>query len=96
MMGYYLEAAYDVWSLIAGNSNHSLTPFARYEYYNTHESVYDNSILNETYNRSDVILGLGFWITPGAVVKADYQLIMNQSPNSTAVNMFNMGIGIWF
>ena len=96
MMGYYLEAAYDVWSLLANNSNHSLTVFGRYEYYNTHESVYNNSILNEAYNRSDVILGLGFWVTPGSVIKADYQMIINQSPNSTAVNMFNMGIGIWF
>jgi hypothetical protein len=56
----------------------------------------DASLLNEAYNRSDLVTGLGFWISPGAVVKADYQLMLNKDPNSNAVNMFNMGIGIWF
>ena len=76
--------------------NHSLTVFGRYEYYNTHQAVEEGIVKNEAYNRSDFVTGLGFWISPGAVVKADYQMIMNQSPNSNAVNMFNMGIGIWF
>ena len=56
----------------------------------------DQSLINNAYNRFDLVTGLGFWISPGAVVKADYQMLMNKVPNSNAVNMFNMGIGIWF
>lgn len=96
MLGFYLEASYDFWPLIVKNTNHQLTVFGRYEKYNTQEKMEDASLINEAYNRSDLVTGLGFWISPGAVVKADYQMIMNQSPNSNAVNMFNMGIGIWF
>ena len=96
MLGFYLEASYDFWPLIAKNTNHQLTVFGRYEKYNTQEKMEDASLINEAYNRSDLVTGLGFWISPGAVVKADYQMIMNQSQNSNAVNMFNMGIGIWF
>jgi hypothetical protein len=96
MLGYYLEAAYDFWPLIANNTNHQLTVFGRFEKYNTQAKMVDQNLLNEAYNRSDFVSGLGFWISPGAVVKADYQMIINQSPNSQAVNMFNMGIGIWF
>lgn len=96
LLGFYFEAGYDFWPLIANNTKHQLTVFGRFEKYNTQEKMVDQSLLNEAYNRSDFVTGLGFWISPGAVVKADYQMIMNQSPNSTAVNMFNMGIGIWF
>ena len=96
MLGGYVEGAYDFWSLIAGNTNHSLTLFARYEYYNTHQKVSEGIVKNDAFNRSDLLMGLGFWISPGAVIKADYQMIMNQSANSNAINMFNMGIGIWF
>ena len=96
LLGYYVEGAYDFWPMIAGNSNHQLTAFARFEKYNTQAKMVDQSLLNEAYNRSDLVTGLGFWISPGTVVKADYQIIINQSPNSIAVNMFNMGIGVWF
>jgi len=96
MMGFYIEAAYDFWPSIANNTKHALTVFGRYEQYNTQQKMVDPSLINDSYNRSDIVTGLGFWISPGAVIKADYQMMMNQSSNSTAVNMFNMGFGIWF
>lgn len=96
MLGYYFELGYDLWPLITRNNKYSLTAFARFENYNTQQKMVDASLLNEAYNRSDLVTGLGFWISPGAVVKADYQLMLNKDPNSNAVNMFNMGIGIWF
>jgi hypothetical protein len=95
LMGYYVEAAYDLWSIFS-ESDHSLTAFARYEYYNTQQKMVDPSLINQAYDRSDLTLGLGFWISQGAVVKADYQMMMNKVPDSTARNWFNMGIGIWF
>ncbi len=96
LLGFYIEAAYDFWPMIANNTNHSLTPFARIEKYNTQQKMTDQSLINSAYDRFDLVTGLGFWISPGAVIKADYQMLMNKVPNSNAVNMFNMGIGIWF
>lgn len=96
LMGYYLEFGYNFWSLIANNTKHDLIPFIRYEYYNTHQKVYSDAIKNPAYDRSDITFGISFKVVEGAVVKADYQIINNQIENSQSVNMFNMGIGIWF
>lgn len=96
LMGYYLELGYNFWSLIANNTKHDLIPFVRYEYYNTHQKVYSDAIKNPAFNRSDITFGISFKIVDGAVVKADYQIFKNGVENSRNVNVFNMGIGIWF
>ena len=96
LMGYYLEFGYNFWSLIANNTKHDLIPFVRYEYYNTQQKVYSDAIKNPAYNRSDITFGISFKVVDGVVVKADYQIFKNQIENSRNVNMFNMGIGIWF
>ena len=96
LMGYYLELGYNFWSLIANNTKHDLIPFVRYEYYNTQQKVYSDAIKNPAFNRSDITFGISFKIVDGAVVKADYQIFKNGVENSRNVNVFNMGIGIWF
>ena len=96
MLGYYLELGYNFWSLIAGNTKHDLIPFVRYEYYNTHQKIYSDAIKNPAYDRTDITMGISFKVVTGAVVKADYQILKNAVENSRNVNMFNMGIGIWF
>lgn len=96
LLGFYLEAAYDFWPMITKSKKHQLTAFARFEKYNTQQKMVNQSLYKDAYNRFDLVTGLGFWISPGAVVKADYQMLLNKVPDSKAVNMFNMGIGIWF
>jgi hypothetical protein len=96
LMGYYLELGYNFWSLIANNTKHDLIPFVRYEYYNTQQKVYSDAIKNPAYDRSDITFGISFKIVEGAVVKADYQIFKNQVEDARNVNVFNMGIGIWF
>ena len=96
LMGYYLEFGYNFWSLIANNTKHDLIPFIRYEYFNTQQKVYSDVIKNPAYDRSDITFGISFKVVNGVVVKADYQILKNEIPNSRDVNMFNMGIGIWF
>lgn len=96
LMGYYLEFGYNFWSLMANNTKHDLIPFVRYEYYNTHQKIYSDAIKNPAYDRSDITFGISFKVVEGAVIKADYQIFKNQVENSRSVNMFNMGIGIWF
>ncbi len=96
LMGYYVEAGYDVLRLLKSQTQMKLVAFVRYETYDTQHKVYNESIKNDAYNRTDLTTGLSFHIAPGAVVKADYQYLINKSENSIGTNMFNMGIGWWF
>ena len=92
MFGYYLEAGYDV--LSSGKSEQKLIPFVRYEKYNTHAKT-ENLVKNLAYDRSDITAGLGWWMTPGAVLKADLQWFENEATD-TNKKQLNLGIGIWF
>ncbi|WP_205461699.1 hypothetical protein [Mangrovibacterium lignilyticum] len=92
MLGYYLEAGYDI--LSAKNSEQKLIPFVRYEKYNTHHKT-DGIAENPAYDRTDFTAGLGWWLTSGAVLKADLQWFDNEAA-STKTKQFNLGIGIWF
>ncbi len=92
LFGWFLEAAYDV--LHSAETSQRLVPFARYEMYNTHAKTDGALAVNGAYDRTDVTVGLGWWITRGAVLKADYQFFSNALDRSSG--QFNMGIGIWF
>ena len=89
--GWYLQAAYKVWS----NKDYSLTPFVRYEQFNTAASY------------SAMPQGLGVPIAPaekvqtfganfrlgeGVVLKADLQKFKQNSAN----DRFNLGVGYSF
>ena len=95
MAGYYVEAGYNVLQMCK-NTKNKLIIFARYENYDTHASVEAGTTRNDSYNRTDITIGAGFKVADGAVFKADYQQMTNAKSGSTAKNMFNMGIGIWF
>ncbi len=92
IMGYYLELSYNIFQALA--SEHQLIPFVRYENYNTHASVEEGIIADETFGRQEYIFGLGWKMHSGAILKADYQ-ILNEGSNSTR-NFFNMGVGVMF
>ena len=96
LMGYYVEAGYNVLRLFKLETTKRLDAFVRYETYNTHFKMYDANLINSAYNRTDITTGLSFHIAPGAVFKVDYQYLVNQEKNSTATNIVNMGIGWWF
>lgn len=94
IMGYYAELAYRV-RLKKGSDYPRLVPFVRYENYDTHLSV-DNSIdRNKFYHRETLTGGLGYHITPGAILKADYQWLKTEG-NPKPTNVFNLGFGFWF
>ncbi len=92
MIGWYLEAGYDL--LYGADTDQRLVPFVRYEKYNTHAKTEGNLEINKAYDRTDVTVGAGWWLTQGAVLKADYQFFSNAADNSNG--QFNLGIGIWF
>ncbi len=96
LFGYYVEAGYDVLRLLHLNTSQKLNVFARYEQYNTHAGVAGDLTKNLAYDRTDITLGAGFMVAPGAVLKADYQIFKNEALGSQTQKQLNFGVGIWF
>jgi len=94
MIGYYVEVAYDVFSL-TDKFKSQLIPFVRYEVYDTHFKVEDNIVKNDAYYNTFITAGISWKITPKVVVKSDYQFYKSNSDNEYS-QMFNAGIGLMF
>ena len=94
LKGWYAEAAFN---LLPQSKEQKLDLFVRHERYDTHAATLDSGIArNLEFDRVEWIGGLSYHIAPGAVVKADYQILDNAAQNSEANGQFNLGIGIWF
>ncbi|MDH5367572.1 MAG: hypothetical protein OEW67_11325 [Cyclobacteriaceae bacterium] len=96
LFGYYVEASYDVLRLFNLDTKKELNLFTRYEEYNTHHKVTDELQKNTAYSRTDITIGLGFKLTPGSVLKADYQILKNDDDTLADINQLNFGVGVWF
>ncbi|GAA5185102.1 FlxA-like family protein [Niveibacterium umoris] len=87
--GWYVQAAYKAWS--AGD--HTLSPFARYEAFNTARK-YDDALTEFGYSARPtekvVTAGLSFKLHPQVVLKTDYQWFREDSTR----NIFNLGLGV--
>ncbi|HVO06273.1 MAG TPA: porin [Burkholderiaceae bacterium] len=86
--GYYVQGAYKLWT----RQDYSLAPFVRWERFNTGKSYADlgpgltpPALPTETVWTA----GANFQVTPGVVVKADYQWF---SVNKNS-NRFDLGLG---
>lgn len=94
MTGYYVEAAYNVFRNLE-NIKTDLTPFIRYEGYNTHAKVPSNIKVNDAYKNTAITTGLTLKLAEGAVLKADLQFV--KAENQTKYSkVFNAGIGVMF
>jgi len=94
MLGYYAEIAYDIFNTNESIKN-ELTPFFRFEQYNTHQSVVSGMTKNDAFKRTELFLGFAFKMDRGAVFKVDYQWYKNAT-EKTFNSMINMGVGVWF
>lgn len=94
IMGYYTEASYK-FRLSKDKNFPRLIPFVRYENYNTHHAVRNGITKNDAYNRETLTGGLGFQITPGTIIKTDFQWVKTEA-NPKPTNVFNLGFGYWF
>jgi hypothetical protein len=94
MLGYYGELSYNVFRLVPKIKT-ELVPFIRYEHFNTHEKVEGSLVANDNYSKNFISTGLGWRITPGAVIKVDMQWSRSKA-EATFNKMFNAGIGIQF
>jgi len=94
MMGYYIEAAYNIFHTIE-SVDHQLTPFIRYENYSTQYTVDETITKNEAYHKEEITAGLGWKPISNVALKADYQLIRPKS-ESTFTGIVSLGVGLMF
>ena len=103
--GWYLETAYDIMPLIKSGSETSLTPFVRYEAYDTNKEVFNGQTRDKTLDRRVITAGIGFKPHPNVVIKADYQYRDTSSSLSEGkgtnldenkIDQFNVGVGFIF
>lgn len=92
MYGMYVEAAYN----FPLRGVQLLTPFVRFEKYNTQAQMAGDIDPNKAYDRDDVTFGLDYTIANGVVFKVDYQLFSNAVVDSDTKKQFNAGVGVWF
>lgn len=92
MDGLYVETAYS----FPLKGEESLTPFIRYENYNTHKETEGTLVKDESFDRDEIIFGLNWKVANGAAFKVDYQIANNAVEGSDATKTFNAGVAIWF
>jgi hypothetical protein len=86
--GGYVQAAYKAWS----HQDYVLSPFVRWERFNTGKSYADlgPGLTPDPLPTEQVwTVGANFQLTPGVVVKADYQRFRENKDN----NRVNLGLG---
>jgi hypothetical protein len=93
MFGYYVDLGYNI--LRNTKTDMQLIPFLRYSNYDTHYKVPVNIVDNLAYHREVYTIGLSFFLTKGAVIKADMQFVKNGTQDEFA-KTFNAGFGIMF
>ena len=91
--GMYGEIAYNI--LHGTNSAYTLTPFFRYENYDTHSGVSGITPKQDKYRVNEYVFGIGWKPAEGAVLKADMK-ISKSAADASPGRTFNAGIGVWF
>lgn len=94
LLGYYLEAGYDILRFFPSTTQ-KLKPFIRYELVNTHFRTEGDMLKNDAYNRNYIITGIGWWMSPGAVLKADLQFGSHKA-SDIFTKTINLGMGVRF
>ncbi len=92
--GGYAEAAFDVLSVFKNNKGQSLSPFFRYERYDTQAKTPGAFAKNPANSRVEYTLGATYKPIPQVAVKLDQQWKLNQA--HTGVNQWNFGLAYIF
>jgi len=94
--GYYIVAAYNVLGEMNLQSRYlqNLSPFFRFEDYDTQKSVPTGFLRNPENDRREYTFGLDYKPIPNVVVKIDYQFLDNEAGNDN--NQLNFGLGYVF
>ena len=94
LFGGYAEAAFDILTLVRDPKGQSLSPFVRYERYDTQWKVPAGFTKDPANSRVEYTLGLTYKPLAQIAVKLDQQWKLNQA--RTGVNQWNFGLGYIF
>jgi len=92
LQGYYVQLGYDV--LAGHGGGRSLTPFARYESFDTQKEVPAGFLRNPANDINSLTMGIAFKPIDQIVLKADYQKYDNRA--KTGVDQINVLLGYIF
>ncbi len=94
--GYYVTVAYNVLTELETGSRYlkDITPFFRFENYDTQKSVPAGFSKNPANDRTEYTFGMNYKPIPNVVIKADYQWLENEANSDN--NQFNFGMGYVF
>jgi hypothetical protein len=100
LVGWYGEVAYDVLATV--NTSQQLSPYLRYEEYNTQEEVPEGFFSDPSDPfRADpardvelLTVGIAYQPIPQVTIKLDFQDFDNRA--GTAVDQFNVAVGYLF
>ena len=93
MRGYYLEPAFHV---LPRRARNDLIAFARYERYNTQQSMPAGYVPLPQFNRFSWVTGITFKPNADVAIKFDYNFNRNNSSVVRTPNGINLGVGWWF
>lgn len=96
--GAYLEAAYHLLDRAemdpdARFPEQDLVAFVRVEEYDTQDELPTGATDDPTSDREEVTVGLGWWLTPQFVIKAEFQDLDYSDGSLERADQFNIGIG---
>lgn len=94
LFGGYAELAYNILALCPRPTTHTLSPYFRYERYDTQNQVPNGFLNDASYSRVEYVLGLTYKPITQVAVKLDHQWNLNQA--RTGVNQFNLGLAYIF
>jgi hypothetical protein len=94
MFGGYAEAAFDALTLLRDPKGQSLSPFFRYERYDTQLKVPAGYSKDPANSRVEYTLGLTYKPVEKLAIKLDQQWKLNEA--RTGVNQWNFGVGYIF
>lgn len=91
--GWYAEAGYDL-AALGRFGDRAITPFVRFEKFNTQRDVPAGFALNRALDQSITTLGIQWKPISQTVIKADYQNVGNEA--GTGTNQWNIALGYIF
>ncbi len=94
LWGGYVEVAYNILNLLAPTSKQKVSPFFRYERYNTQGTVPGGYTSDPANDRRIYTMGASYNPIPRVILKADWSV--RNSHGGGGVNQFNLGTGYEF
>jgi hypothetical protein len=91
--GWYVEGGYDVASMFP-RGELSVTPFVRYEDYDTQRKVPTGFLRNKANDQNILTIGVAVKPIPQTVIKVDWQDVDNAA--GTGLRQWNIGVGYIF